>query len=222
MRLNRNSRKTHPADAADQETQHVRRVAVVEALARRVAQREAAQRGEPGVRSHIAGQHVAQRPLVGVGDRPDRGEAVGKARAVGHQVLDRDVARRGIGVLDWTLCVLQHLHAGELGHPLSDRVVQPELAFLHQHQRRGGGDRLGHRGDAEERVARHWRAAGDVALAQRVELQFLALAPDQRHKAREVARVDHRLQRRWDLRQSRLVDALQRAGFTIHLRSLRV
>ena len=49
---------------------------------------------------------------------PDGGEAVGEARAVGHQVLDGDVARRGIGVVERPGGVLQHLHAGKLRQPI--------------------------------------------------------------------------------------------------------
>ncbi len=49
------------------------------------------------------------------------------------------------------------LGRGERGNVAADRIGQRELAFLHQRQDRDAGDRLGLRGDAEDRVRRHPR-----------------------------------------------------------------
>jgi hypothetical protein len=197
-----------PLDAPDDVAEHVGRVAVVEPVAGRVEQRQGRQRAHPIVGRPVVGEQIAERRLVGVGDRTHRAERVGQARAVGDEVVDGDVARRRIGVVQRAAGVLQHPHAGELGRPLGDRVLELELAFLHQLQRHDAGDRLGHGGDAEDGVARHRRARLDVALADGVELQLLAVLPDQRHRPGKPAGVDHAAQRRLDRAQRRPVEAL--------------
>ena len=123
---------------------------------------------------------------------------------MGHQVLDREVAGRGIGFVHRAGRVLEHSHARELGQPLGDRIVEFELAFLPQYKGRKRGDRLGHGRDAEQGVAGHRQARLDVTMADGVNLDDLALAPDQGDEAGEVTGVDHRLQRRRDLGQARL------------------
>ena len=181
-------------DAADQEAQDIRGVAVVETLAGGVGQGQPSQPLQPHVRPVRVAQGRAQHVLIGVGDGPHRSEAVGQARAVGQKVLHRDVAGGVDHLVQRPGGRLQHLHAREFRRPLGDRVVQLQPALLHQHEGQDRGQGLGHGGDAEHRVPGHGLVGGDVALAQGVELDDLALAPDQGDEARQVAGLHHTLQ----------------------------
>ena len=49
----------------------------------------------------------------------------------------------------------QHAPVGEFRQEPVDRIVEAQLASFDQNQRRNRGDRLGHRRDAEQRVALH-------------------------------------------------------------------
>ncbi len=90
------------------------------------------------------------------------------------------------GVVQRALDVLEHLAIGQLGQQAVDRLVQAQLALLDQDHRGGGGDRLGHGGDAEDAVARQLlglvlvHAAGDLD-------DGLALAMDQGDDAGKLA-----------------------------------
>ncbi len=95
-----------------------------------------------------------------------------QAQAEGQQVSEGDRPVGGHGVVQRAVDVLEHLAVGQFGQQAVDRLVPPQLALLDQDHRRHGGDRLGHRGDAEDRVPLE-----RVVLAQ-------VLVPDH---------VDHRL-----------------------------
>ena len=124
---------------------------------------------------------------------------------MGHQVVDGDVAGAVVESVQRPGSFFQHLQIGELWSPFGDRVVELEFAFLHQHQDGHGGDRLGHRGDAEHGVAGHGLAGDDVAVAERIELDDLALAPDQGDEAGKVACFDHALEGTRDAIEGRLI-----------------
>ncbi len=188
----------------------------MEPLARRIGQRQSGQGLHPGVRRLVDRQHVPQRLLVRIGDRADGGEVVGQARPVREQVVEGDRARGVIDLVQRSLRVLQHLHVGELGRPLGDRVVQLELALFHQHQRRHGGHRLGHRRDPEQGVSGHRLVPRDVAPAGRADLGDLALAPDQGDRSRQVAGADDPLQNGRRPRQRLEVKTAQRRARVIH------
>jgi hypothetical protein len=181
----------HAGDPADQEAEDIGGVAVVETLARGIGERQGGEGGHPGVGRHGGVEHVAQGALVGVGDRADRAEAVGEPCPVGHQVLDGDIAGGRVGLVERAGRVFQDLHVLELGRPAGDRIIQIEFARFEQHQGRHRSDRLGHRGDAEEGVALHRRAALQVALARGVDPNNLAPAPYQGDRARQIAGGDH-------------------------------
>jgi hypothetical protein len=74
---------------------------------------------------------------------------------------------------------------GQLRQEPIHRLVQPQLAFLHQDHRRCGRDRLGHRGNAEDRVPPH-RAAPERLLADRIDVDLAAPA-DERDETGELA-----------------------------------
>lgn len=76
---------------------------------------------------------------------------------------DRPARGHGFAV-HRTTAVDQHPPSGELGQELVDRIVEPELAVLHQQHGRRRHDRLRHRGDAKDAVAAYWRllSTGEV------------------------------------------------------------
>ena len=112
----------------------------------------------------------------------------------------------------------EHPHVGELGRPPGDRVAERELALLHQHQGRHRGDRLGHRGDAEQGVPLHRQVSCEVALAAQGDLDDLALAPDQGHAAGEIAGVDRALQHVGGVLEARHIEAAHRDRAVVHRR----
>ena len=84
---------------------------------------------------------------------------------------------------------LQHPPVGQLGQQPVHRLVQPEQAFLDQDHGRDRGDRLGHRRDAEDRVAPHRLLRVRGHRADRVDVP-LAPARDERHEAGHLASLD--------------------------------
>ena len=170
-------------DARQKEAQHLGGVAVVEAVAGLVAERQLAQRLQPYVRGQWIDQRRTQFFVMGVGDGAGGAEGVGQARAVGQQVLDGDVARRRRGGVQRPGGIVQHDHVGQFRQPPGHRIGKLQLAFLDQHHHGDGGHRLGHRGDAEQGVAGHRQAGLDVAVAEGQGLDNFALAPDQGHRA---------------------------------------
>ncbi len=71
------------------------------------------------------------------------------------------------------------------------RLVQPQLALLHQQHRGRGGDRLGHRGNAEDRVPSDRVAAAGLLHSDRLDMN-LAPPRDQRNQPRKIAARDVR------------------------------
>ena len=92
-----------------------------------------AQLGHPIIGGQRIDQRRAQGLVIGIGYGADGSEIIGQTRAVGHQVIDGDVARAVIEVVQRAGGGFQHLEIGELRCPFGDRVVQLKLAFLHQH-----------------------------------------------------------------------------------------
>jgi hypothetical protein len=80
---------------------------------------------------------------IGAAHRRAEGEAGGRSHQVthGHRTIERH-----------ELAILHHLQIRELGNKLGDGVVELPLALFVQGHHRGGDDRLGHRGDAENGV----------------------------------------------------------------------
>ncbi len=195
-------------DAADQKAQNIGRMAVVEALAGLIEQRQRGQLRHPCVGRPGMIEHVSQHALIFVRDRAHGGKSVGKTGAMREEVVEGDLARGRHGLIERSLGVLQHAHRLELGREFRDGVGEFEPALLHQHQGRDGGDRLGHRGDAEQGVARHRQLLFDVAMADGVDLRHLAMAPQQSDEAREVAGFGDGRERGRDLGEALSREAL--------------
>jgi len=138
-----------------------------------------------------------EQPSVAV-ERVDRlvwVAAVAEAGGVGHELghgrrvrrrLEADGAvRPGAG---------RHGDVGELRQVLCDGIVRAPAAFVVEDHHRRGGDRLGHREDAEHRVDQERFAGGQVLFAHGVGVHRLAMAGDKRHRPGQDALVDIALQ----------------------------
>jgi hypothetical protein len=75
---------------------------------------------------------------------------------------------------------------------VGDRSLERELALLDELHGRDGGDRLGHRGDAEDGVGGHRRRLVEPAEAERALVQHALVGRGHRHDAGHVLGV-HRL-----------------------------
>ena len=93
---------------------------------------------------------------------------------------------------------IEHLLVRVRRQPLRNRIVEHELAVFPQHHQRGRDNRLGHRREREDRVLLHRLVRFLVAPALRLEVDDLALARDQRHRAGNLVRVDVVLDERVD------------------------
>ena len=184
-----------PGGALDQHPEDIGARVVHPALARLVHQRERAEAADPLVRRGrgLRARHPLPEFQLGqrVGDRhgSGRGRDNAEAHGEGEQVPDGDRPVRGHRVVELGVRPLQHLPVGQLGQQPVHRLVQPEQAFLDQDHGRGRGDRLGHRRDAEDRVAAHRLLRVRGHRADRVDVP-LAPARDERHEAGHLAPLD--------------------------------
>ena len=94
----------------------------------------------------------------------------------------------GHGVVDGRVDVAHHPPVGELGQEAVDGLVQPEHTFLEEDHRRHRGDRLGHGGDAEDRVTLD-RAAAERGGTDDVDMGLVPAA-DHRHQTGRSRPVD--------------------------------
>jgi hypothetical protein len=95
----------------------------------------------------------------------------------------------------------------ELWKILGDRGCEIELALLNQHHGGHTGDRLGHRGDPEDRIALKRDRLCAVAKANGLQISDLAVPRDGRDRAREGAGINLRLLPGRDPRQPRRREA---------------
>ena len=124
-----------------------------------------------------------------------RERAVHEPRSVAEQVLDRHLALgRHLQVVDLPGHRIDlgddHFPLGQLRQELRDGIGDEELAVLHEHHRRHRGERLGHGVEAEDGVLGHRLAGRLVAHAEGLEVDDLALARDERHRAGDLAGLD--------------------------------
>jgi hypothetical protein len=182
----------HPGGAGEQHAEH-RRAGVVEpALARLREQRQGAEARDPGVGVGLGGWvgradgSQVQIGLGGCHHRPRSGrhkhlrhhpEAEGERQ----QIARRDGARRRHRVLERSVGAAQHAPVGELREQPVDRLVEGEEALVDERERGRRRDRLRRRGDPEDRVAPHRRAA-DRELAERLDVNV----PAARHEGDEA------------------------------------
>src|ERR1700744_5679551 len=105
------------------------------------------------------------------------------------QIFDRDFAGRGISLVEWAARVLKNAPVLQFGRPFDDRIFKSKLSFLDKHHGEGGGYRLGHRGNAENRVAPHGKVVFDNTQSEGGVEDF-AVPPNKRDESGWVARRD--------------------------------
>ena len=137
--------------------------------------------------------HVAARVRV-----PD---VVAEPGRVGQQVAQRDrpLRRTQLGRAGGVEA-LQHLGRAQARVDVRHGLLDLELALLDELHRRHGGDRLGHRGDAEDGVERHRRALVERAQAEGPFVEHALVGRGHGHHARHFLGVDGLPQDAVDLR----------------------
>ncbi len=178
--------------ALDQHAQHVGAGVVHPSLARLMHQGQRAEAADPRVgcglglrpgRAHpdpLLAHRLLDRERVG--RRHDDAEA----QPEGQQIAQGDRPARGHRVVDRPLEPAQDPAVGQLGQQPVHRLVEPQPALLHKDQGRDGRDRLGHGGDAEDRVALHRPPTVGRGAAERLDVHLVAAAhqrDDPRHGA---------------------------------------
>ncbi len=126
--------------------------------------------------------------------------AIGEARGVAHQVQhgDRALGRNGLDrAVSGKNALVQHGHAAvaELRQEALDRVGETQAACFPQQQPGHAGDRLGHRGDGEQSVARHRGALVGAEMADGLVEDQTAVARNGDDGAGELAGLDLGVQR---------------------------
>ena len=149
-RITRRPGQQHPEDLGG---------GVVEPLrAGLVHERERTERSDPAVDVVSAGRpgRAADAVELELGLRPlDRqrvrwGQDRAEPEPGAEEVLHRDRALRGHGVVELGVEGAQHAAVGELGEQVVDGLVQADDPLLDQRHRGDRGDRLGERRDAED------------------------------------------------------------------------
>jgi hypothetical protein len=90
----------------------------------------------------------------------------------------------------------ENLQVCKLRQVLFDRIVQTEAALLDELHGSRGCDRLGHRGDAEQRVGRERAPGRDVCHAEGALIEHAPAIGNQRDHARHVLALNRATQRR--------------------------
>ena len=159
-RSRRNTSSGCPAARAIEHAEHVGAGVVQPALARLVQQRQGAEPAHPlvGLGRHLrlrrAGAQAELAHRLEQRLRPRRLEVHAEPEPEREHVVQRDRPVGGDGVaVDRAPRVDEHPPVGELGQQVVDGIVEPQPALLDEDQRADGDDRLGHRRDAEDRVA---------------------------------------------------------------------
>jgi hypothetical protein len=104
--------------------------------------------------------------------------------AVGRDGVEDRLAGHRVGLLHADLPI------AERGEMLRHRVRDEEPAFFVEHHRGDGRERLGHGGDAEDRVGGHRRASGLVTEADRLGIGDAALPGDHDDRAGDASALD--------------------------------
>ena len=189
------------SDARQQDTQNQRAGVVLPPFARLMHQRQRAEAPDPlvhGVRRARVWLTEDKLQRIGGFDNRERWierwiegrlEQVAEAHAERQQVVERDRATGRDRVVEWTVDPPEDPPVGQLGKPRVDRLIQSQLALFDEHHRRRGEDRLGHRGDAKQRVAAHGLGAAERLEADGVDVHVVTLS-DQAHHSGHFAVLD--------------------------------
>ena len=112
----------------------------------------------------------------------------------GQEIAHNDRPKRRHGVIERSVDAAQHAPVRQVRKPALRRRIQGKSAFLRQHHDGSRGEGLGHRGDAEDRVALH-RCVGADRLGPKCFGMDRVATGDQIDRARHDAVRDARVQR---------------------------
>ena len=112
-----------------------------------------------------------------------------KPHAKREQVTQRQRPDCRHGVIQWPVYPPQHAAVRQLRQQPVDGLIEPELALLNQDHCGHGRNRLGHRCDAEDRVAPDRIAPVPILAADGIHVR-LAMPAEQRHNACHLAPLD--------------------------------
>jgi len=115
----------------------------VKAIPRLIDQGQGGESRDPGVGIEGVVNLATERFGVRTRDRAPMELAVRHARAVRQEIAERNRPRGRIGLVQRTIRMAQDAHLRELRRITRDGLVQREAAFVEQHQRGHGRDRLG-------------------------------------------------------------------------------
>ena len=137
-------------------------------------------------------------------ERDQIGERLGLLRGRARRLAEPGRMREDLRDREIRRLARGRLQVRELGQILRHGISDRELALILQHQNRDAGDRLGHRGDPEQRVGRHRTFRRDIGETGRLDVENLILCDDGGDSAGDFVLRDHRLHRGADARQLRL------------------
>ena len=142
---------------------------------------------------------IAEQPRLAVETLHGRfaGKLVCQSRRMAQQILDRD-RPFGWDQFEFPVLLDADLRVGEFRQVLRHGVGDEQPSVLDQHHERDRDDRLGHRIDAEDRVAGHYRAARPQH-AEVAAIADLAAPRDHHRNSRQAAGVDFALHDRGQL-----------------------
>ncbi len=160
-----------------------------------VQQRQGGEAAQPLVR-------IVWRARLQPGDPQTRGFPLNRVRVrrrhqhavpetEGQKIAQCQRATRRLGLIERPVEAFQDAPVGQLRQYAIERLIQPQSALFHQNHGRDGRDRLGHGGDAKQRIACDRLAAFQIPIANRLDARFAAPV-EQRHDAGDFAPLDVR------------------------------
>ncbi len=138
------------------------------------------------------------RPFASVLRRDEAIGAVGNAGRVGQQIANGDLTAGGHGGRLAVLAGDGDRGLGVRGDEAADRIVDTDLAFLDEREDADARDRLGLRGNPEDRVGRHPAIGFLVGPADCLLVNRFAVAQHQRRRAADPVFIDVLLEQRVD------------------------
>ncbi len=146
-------------------------------------------------------------------ERDQIGERSGLPHRRASRLAEAGRVRQDLGNGEVSGPARRSSQARELGKILRHRIGDSELALVLQHQHGRGGDRLGHRGDPEQRVQSHGTFCLEIGEPRGVEVQHRIPGHHGGDRTRDLVFRDHFLHRRIDAGKLRgLADGEERGG----------
>src|SRR5215472_17863007 len=127
-------------------------MAVVESISGLIDQGQPGKPSNPFIGSEFIVDILPERLGIRISDWPAMKIGVCKPGAVGEQIFECDGPVRGARILKRAFRRTQYPHALELRSEPGNGILKTKPAFVKQSKRQGRRNRLGHRGDAEDRV----------------------------------------------------------------------